>query len=193
MGAYKRPDSFLSTICALAYDILPLKCTHITTYNVQVKGNYMNYSLRLNHLLLAVLLCLGKPAFGEAVSAYTQRSLESEVAFYTTQDHFSLKAAILESITQAQKSILIFAFTLSDKDIIEALTKKAEAGLEVTVIIDKNHIDSVMSTEDIEDYGKRDTGIQSLTRENRYLIGKKDSGMQVLTRVDGEGDCIINF
>lgn len=67
----------------------------------------------------------------------------SEVQFYHSQDRNSLGSAIKNSILNAQESILIFTFSLSDPGIIDALNQKANEGLPVTVVIDKEHLGEI--------------------------------------------------
>lgn len=58
---------------------------------------------------------------------------------YCSERSGILKSALLDSISSAQKSIVIFSFTLSDLDLIERLNKKAEEGIDVSIIVDKDH------------------------------------------------------
>lgn len=64
---------------------------------------------------------------------------------YHTQDRQTLKAAIQTSIKQAHESILIFTFTLSDSSTIQLLNQKAQEGVAVTVVIDKEHALSIQT------------------------------------------------
>lgn len=86
---------------------------------------------------------------------------ESQAQFYHSQDRQLLGAAIKESILQAQKSILIFTFSLSDSEVIAALNQKAMEGLKVTVVVDRDHMGDITS--------------------------RKVSAIEVVTRASGEG------
>lgn len=61
------------------------------------------------------------------------------VAIFHTQDRTTLKDEIQKSIRDAKKSILIFTFTLSDAETIRLLNQKVNEGVDVTVVIDKEH------------------------------------------------------
>ncbi|WP_068469777.1 phospholipase D-like domain-containing protein [Candidatus Protochlamydia phocaeensis] len=72
-------------------------------------------------------------------------SEQSQARFYHTQDRKQLRSAILEALDQAQKSILIFTFSLSDPSIIAKLKEKALQGIQVTVVIDHEHLNEIKS------------------------------------------------
>lgn len=55
---------------------------------------------------------------------------------YSTQNGDDLKAIYIESIRQAEKSVLLLIYTLKDRDVIAELKKKADTGVPVTVICD---------------------------------------------------------
>lgn len=84
-----------------------------------------------------------------------------DAQFYHTQDRKQLGASIKESIRHAEKSILIFTFSLSEAEIIAALNKKANEGIKVTVVIDRDHLGEIMN--------------------------HKVQGIEVVTRATGEG------
>jgi cardiolipin synthase len=50
-----------------------------------------------------------------------------------------LKETLIEEISSAKKSLLFFAFTFSDRDLISLINDKAEEGIEVIIIIDNDH------------------------------------------------------
>lgn len=71
-------------------------------------------------------------------------SAQAEVEFFHTQDKVTLGSTIKESLQQAKESILILTFSLSDSDVIRILNEKAESGLKVTLVVDKDHLTQVM-------------------------------------------------
>ena len=64
---------------------------------------------------------------------------------YHSDTSGELKKTQIESIKSAQQSILVMTFTLSDTEIIRALNERAEAGVDVTVIIDRNHMQTIQT------------------------------------------------
>lgn len=103
---------------------------------------------KLFSLLVAVVCCFGSIEAADAL-------------IYHTQDKKHLGVSIKESILQAEKSILIFTFSLSDAEIIAALNKKANEGLKVTVVIDRDHLGEIRN--------------------------HKVPGIEIVTRATGEG------
>ncbi len=71
----------------------------------------------------------------------------SEVSIHVTvpssPQGSDLKSSVLDGIVNAQKSILIMTFNLSDGDVITALNAKAQQGVPVTICIDRMHIGSL--------------------------------------------------
>ena len=55
-----------------------------------------------------------------------------------------MRQEILHPITEAEHSILILTFTLSDPKIMSLLKQKAQEGVDVTVIIDKDHLQPIL-------------------------------------------------
>lgn len=112
--------------------------------------------------LLATLVCLlgNIEATIAADAQCTQTALGTQecsdsselLGIYHTQDRKHLGASIKEAILHAEKSILIFTFSLSDPEIISALNQKANEGLKVTVVIDRDHLGEIIhnKTPDIE-------------------------------------------
>lgn len=88
-------------------------------------------------------------------------SLESQAQFFHSQDRMHLKSSIKKSILQAKESILIFTFSLSDPEVIESLNQKSLEGIQVTVVIDKDHLADIKN--------------------------KGHSNIEILTRSSGEG------
>ncbi|MDF2549114.1 MAG: hypothetical protein K0S07_181 [Chlamydiales bacterium] len=87
--------------------------------------------------------------------------MSSSLQIVSSEDKKQLKIELLESIASAQERILLMTFTLSDPQIIQALNQKANAGLEVSIIINKDH-------------------------QQPILMAKVPS-IQVFTRTEGEG------
>ena len=73
-----------------------------------------------------------------------------------------LKNTQLESVRSAKKSILIMTFTLSDMEMIQAINQKAQEGVKVTVIMNKDHMGTIQAN--------KHPNIELLTRsgEGRY-------------------------
>lgn len=90
-----------------------------------------------------------------------EATISTNAQLYHTQDKKHLGISIKESIRHAVKSILIFTFSLSDAEIIAALNQKANEGLKVTVVIDRDHLGEIMN--------------------------HKVPGLEVVTRRTGEG------
>lgn len=63
-----------------------------------------------------------------------------EIHLSHTQDRSTLRHEIIETLQSAQESILILTFTLSDPEILQILNEKADSGVSVSVIIDKDHL-----------------------------------------------------
>jgi len=101
--------------------------------------------------LLCVLLLHTLSLYGQNVT--TQ--------IWHTQDRSSLKKELMRQVEEAKESILIFTFTCSDPDFIALLEKKRKEGLDVCVVIDKDHMQPVLS--------------------------KQHLGLEVVTRSSGEG------
>ncbi len=97
---------------------------------------------QFSHTLLATLVVfLGSFHASPPQQSPTDAvSLEKQVRFYSSQDRTSLKATLKESIDGAKRSVLLFSFTLSDTGIIDALNKKAQSGVPVTVVVDRDHL-----------------------------------------------------
>lgn len=84
--------------------------------------------------LLAILICC---------VGSLEATISPDAQLYHTQDKKHLGLSIKESILQAEKSILIFTFSLSDLEVIEALNQKANEGLKVTIVIDRDHLGEI--------------------------------------------------
>jgi cardiolipin synthase A/B len=102
-------------------------------------------------ILLILIYCYGTLA----------ATVNTNAQLYHTQDKKQLAHSIKESILKAEKSILIFTFSLSDSEIISLLNQKANEGLKVTVVIDKEHLGEITT--------------------------HKVSDIEVVTRTTGEG------
>jgi len=66
-------------------------------------------------------------------------SMQTQLELYHTAEKDRLRSALEEGIKKAQKSILILTFSFSDSNFIDLINQKADEGIDVTVIIDKNH------------------------------------------------------
>lgn len=71
----------------------------------------------------------------EPIPIVTQES--STIAH--TQDRMHLRNEIIRTISEARQSIFILTFTLSDPEILLLLNEQANNGLNVTIVIDKEH------------------------------------------------------
>ncbi len=52
----------------------------------------------------------------------------------------SLRESVYELLTRAHSSILIFSFTFSDSKVLEIVNEKAQEGIDVHLVIDRDHI-----------------------------------------------------
>lgn len=73
----------------------------------------------------------------------------------------SLKGSVYELLNQAQESILMLTFTFFDPEVIKILNQKASEGLDVQLVIDRDHIGNLRT--------------------------QLDSSIQINTRTKGEG------
>lgn len=67
-----------------------------------------------------------------------------EPLIYHSDKDKKLRNAFLKSIDGAKKSILIMSFTFSDDEIIHLLLKKANQGVDVTLIVDEDQMGSIL-------------------------------------------------
>jgi phosphatidylserine/phosphatidylglycerophosphate/cardiolipin synthase-like enzyme len=95
----------------------------------------VKYAVSILSLLASFLCCFSN----------IEASAATDAQFYHTQDREHLGSSIKESILRAEKSILIFTFSLSDSAIIESLNTKANEGLKVTVVIDRDHLGEIIN------------------------------------------------
>jgi len=63
---------------------------------------------------------------------------DDPVHFYSNQVGKDIKEALLHSMEEAKKSILVIVYTLNDDEVMETLRQKSDEGLEVKVIVDKS-------------------------------------------------------
>lgn len=91
--------------------------------------------LIVSSLIAVTLLALGW--LGELLFPPTIPSSDNPILFYSNEIHKDIKEALLHSIDEAKSSILVIVYTLSDDDIISALKRKSDEGLQVKVIVDK--------------------------------------------------------
>lgn len=91
----------------------------------------------MKRLLPALLLFLLFIAYTLSTSDPILLPSEGEPAvLYTTDMHQDLQKVMVKAIDQAEKSILVIIYNLSDDHVIRALKRKAEEGVKVTVILD---------------------------------------------------------
>jgi len=65
-------------------------------------------------------------------------------SLYSNQTRNDLKLTMNRAISMAKKSIFLEMFSLSDDNIINALKKKADAGVNITIVLDKNYARKAM-------------------------------------------------
>jgi len=97
-------------------------------------------------LLLCLCFCSLLGSF-ELVALQQSQALQP-VTINHSQDRIELHEQIKSSIKGAQQSILIFTFTLSDQEIISLLNEKVDDGIDVVVIIDREHKQPILSLGD---------------------------------------------
>lgn len=88
-------------------------------------------------------------------------STEKLTEIFHTSEESNLRATMEKAIQSAKKSIIIFTFTFSDVDLIELINQKALEGIDVLVVIDRDH--------------------------TNILAKQKCSEVKMLTRTSGEG------
>lgn len=103
----------------------------------------------------AILTLLASLVFTDVTATLP---LEQAAEIHHTQERGQLGRSIKESILSARESVLIFTFSLSDPDVIEALNEKGASGVAVTVVIDKEHLAEIN--------GKRGPGVEVVTRSH---------------------------
>lgn len=82
------------------------------------------------------------------ISIFTVEATVKDTEIYHTQERNKLGITLKETILQAKESILIFTFSFSDSEIIDALNKKVKEGLKVTVVMDKEHLGAIHVSKD---------------------------------------------
>ncbi len=97
------------------------------------------FSLKINRLITIALFGLITTGFIWLGAATQQVTLPTEGAsplFYATQCQDDLRLTYIKAINNAKRSIHLVIFTLTDKKVLDALRKKSEEGVEVTIICD---------------------------------------------------------
>lgn len=87
-------------------------------------------------------LCVSLFCFWNFITLEAQEEpnqIVESVTIAHTQDRMHLRGEIIRTISEARRSILILTFTLSDPEILLLLNQKANDGVDVTVVIDKEH------------------------------------------------------
>ncbi|MGK5594953.1 MAG: 4-hydroxy-tetrahydrodipicolinate reductase [Parachlamydiaceae bacterium] len=87
-------------------------------------------------LLFCLLITLYTSWISELETASVLPTSKEPAIFYANSLGDHLRKTIEAAITNAQKSITLMIYSLSDPDIINALRKKSEEGIHVTVIYD---------------------------------------------------------
>ena len=64
---------------------------------------------------------------------------EGATEFYCRQCRDDVRATLIQAIGRAQKSVQLIIFSLTDRQVIEALNERARAGVPVRVIFDRKH------------------------------------------------------
>lgn len=88
-------------------------------------------------VIAAVLITFGGVWAAEAAVAVQLPESGQEAQFYSTQCHDDLTRTYSQAIGSAKESVLMIIYSLNDNAIIAALKKKAEEGVPVKVIYDK--------------------------------------------------------
>lgn len=121
----------------------------IRTHQLRPQINALQFKWKLPALAMPLA---ASPTLGMAANAQANEVKNDTLplpkagdkpAVYHSDPSGKLKKTQLESIHSAKKSVLIMTFTLSDMEVINALNKKAEEGLAVTVIMNKDHMGTI--------------------------------------------------
>ncbi len=97
------------------------------------------YASRLLIIFLsAVLLSYSLYQIAERITTVTLPAEGGDTLLYSNQSRDDLTKAYLQSIESAEESILLLIYNLSDPSVTHALRRKAEEGVDVTVICDGN-------------------------------------------------------
>lgn len=75
------------------------------------------------------------------------KDIETSPLIFSNHDrgHNSLQESVYELLHRAQSSILIFSFTFSDQKVIQLINQKASEGVNVQLVIDRDHFDGFKS------------------------------------------------
>jgi phosphatidylserine/phosphatidylglycerophosphate/cardiolipin synthase-like enzyme len=79
-----------------------------------------------------------------AVTSQSTDNSPQEASILFSDESGKLKDQYLTSLSDAKSSILIMSYTLSDPEVINMLAKKANEGKKITIVIDKDHMGSVL-------------------------------------------------
>ena len=84
-------------------------------------------------------------SFGiQAIDAPSGESAVAEATIHHSDPSGKLKEEYIQSISEAKSSIVILTYTFSDPDVINLLVKKAGEGIKVTIVVDKDHMGSLL-------------------------------------------------
>jgi len=89
-------------------------------------------------IITATAIFLASSAFwiADQAKAVVLPQAENPIEIYSNQTNDDLRGTLVAGIEEAKKSIVLIIYSLTDQDIIQALKKKSEEGVEVTVICD---------------------------------------------------------
>jgi phosphatidylserine/phosphatidylglycerophosphate/cardiolipin synthase-like enzyme len=101
----------------------------------QLKRQKAMQRLVFSTVVALTMLAIGW--LGETLFPPTLPTSDNPLLFYSNEINKDIKEAILHSIEEAKESILVIVYTLTDDDVISALKRKSDEGLEVKVITDR--------------------------------------------------------
>lgn len=108
--------------------------------NIHKKSSFSNTSKSFLALLILFSILILTSAFWAADTLTTPCLPKSgqPAALYSNQTRDDLKSTLVAGINEAKQSILLIIYSLTDKEIIQALCEQAEKGVSITVICDPN-------------------------------------------------------
>lgn len=99
--------------------------------------------MALLRVLLLIVLCASIQLNAEGFV----ENIEHTPILLSNHDgtHNALRESVYELINQAQSTILLMSFTFSDPTLIKIINQKAADGLDIHLVIDRDHIDELKS------------------------------------------------
>jgi phosphatidylserine/phosphatidylglycerophosphate/cardiolipin synthase-like enzyme len=76
----------------------------------------------------------------KAINDLSLNQVGKEAEIYHSDRSGELKRTFLKTLAEAKESIVCMTFSFSDQEILDLLLQKAEEGVKVTLVIDKNHM-----------------------------------------------------